>query len=115
MNFEDLTMEFDALPEIEVAPGVYKELRGSKETIHAVEQGYAVTTSCFCCGDKLKCLPDVEMIICPDCRIVSPLDQVDEDAYGRKRAYRPPRGVGLGLKLSEISEFQTGYASYASY
>ena len=107
--------------EIEVAPGLYMPLRGSDETIDAIESGRACIVRCFACNSKLSCVPDCELVICPDCRVLSPVQDEDEDlhrsmpnmgsgnwsdddqtpGYNMSSASLPPprRGVGLGLKM----------------
>jgi hypothetical protein len=104
--------------EVEVSPGEFMPLRGSDETLEAIEMGYARIVTCFACSASLACVPDCELVICPDCRVISPIcsEQDDDD---RKMAHRndspfgcwevgndyynqaspPPRGVGLGLKM----------------
>jgi hypothetical protein len=104
--------------EVEVAPGEFMPLRGSDETLEAIEMGYARIVTCFACSASLACVPDCELVICPDCRVISPIcssEQEDErkvahhndNPYGGwedGNAYYhqtspPPRGVGLGLKM----------------
>jgi hypothetical protein len=102
--------------EVEVAPGEFMPLRGSDETLQAIEMGYARIVTCFACCASLACVPDCELVICPDCRVISPICAELDD---RKMAHRnqspygcwegndgyyqdaspPPRGVGLGLKM----------------
>jgi len=97
---------------IEVAPGHYMPLRGSAETMAAVESGMARTVSCMACQARLLCVPDAELVICPDCRLLSPLPEdkmpFASDWQGHSRTTQcgtPPGaqyqvgGVGLGLKV----------------
>lgn len=102
--------------EVEVAPGEFMQLRGSDETLEAIEMGYARIVTCFACCASLACVPDCELVICPDCRVISPIcSEQDDDCkmahrndspYGWEdgndyyhQASPPPRGVGLGLKM----------------
>jgi hypothetical protein len=79
--------------DLEVAPGQYMLLRGSAETVEAVESGKASMVSCFACEAALWCVPDADLVLCPDCRIVSPL--------ASKQSIQPGvGGVGLGMKVS---------------
>jgi hypothetical protein len=104
--------------EVEVSPGEFMPLRGSDETLEAIEMGYARIVTCFACSASLACVPDCELVICPDCRVISPII-CSEQEDDRKVAHRndspygcweddnafyhqaspPPRGVGLGLKM----------------
>jgi hypothetical protein len=90
------------------------QLRGLTKPLKL--NGYAriVTVSC---SASLACVPDCELVICPDCRVISPICSEQDD--DRKMAHRndspfgswevgndyyhqaspPPRGVGLGLKM----------------
>jgi hypothetical protein len=79
--------------EVEVAPGEYMTLRGSEETLHAIELGRARLVTCFVCTASLACVPDCELVICPDCRVISPVPTSEDDSYTYYR------GVGLGLKM----------------
>jgi hypothetical protein len=73
---------------IEVSPGLFLTLRTSQETIQAFTTGTAVKIKCLLCPLQLYCVPDCEMVLCPDCRILVPLEQPHPQSYG----------VGLGLK-----------------
>ena len=79
--------------DVEIAPGQYMPLRGSAETLEAVESGKASMVSCFACEATLWCVPDADLVVCPDCRILSPL---------ASKQSSPPRvgGVGLGMKVA---------------
>jgi len=107
--------------QIEVAPGLFMPLRGSDETMDAIESGRARMVICFACNAKLSCVPDCELVICPDCRVVSPVEDDEDDLHrsmpnlgsGDDNRYDdqspghtcsaslppPRRGVGLGLKV----------------
>jgi hypothetical protein len=89
-------------------------LRGSEETLQAIEMGLARIVTCFVCNHSLACVPDCELVICPDCRVISPVPPAEDDRNTVHRgdgprgiwedAYyyeaRPARrGVGLGLKM----------------
>jgi hypothetical protein len=112
-----------ARKEIEVCPGVFMLLRGAEETLQAIESGFAIEAMCFCCEQGLQCIADADLVICPDCRICSPLPVLEDyEDYGcsevceddferssflfqqkvdrRRMLRRQPKigGVGLGLK-----------------
>lgn len=76
---------------VEVAPGIVMELRGAAETLHAIELGVAASVTCACCQVPLLCVPDAECVICPDCKVVSPV-------YIACATNQIRGGVGLGLK-----------------
>jgi hypothetical protein len=88
---------------VEITPGQFLPLRGAEETSQAFERGHFVIVPCLICNGKLQCIADCELVLCPDCRAVSPnTEDFDgkmscsekEDPYRRYK-----RGVGLGLKV----------------
>ena len=95
--------------QVEISPGEYMPLRGSAETMSAIQSGHVTTVSCLACHTRLKCVADADLVICPDCRILSPLPEgkVYEDEYraSGSTADAPWNegfrvgGVGLGLKV----------------
>eukprot|EP00977_Amphora_coffeiformis_P005215 scaffold1117_cov167-Amphora_coffeaeformis.AAC.9 len=87
----------DALEgKIEVADGVLMRLRGSQETQTAWDCGECIETMCFICEIQLACVRDCDCVICPQCRLVSPVDHVPK-AAGFRRPHSG--GVGLGIML----------------
>lgn len=109
---EDESVSFER-PLVEVAPGHWVELRGSEETWSALQRNFSRKVNCFCCETPMKVIADAAMVLCPECRMICPLD----DVVGG-------RGLGLGVKLlkeeEEISsasfhsEKSTNTASYHS-
>ena len=85
-----------AYEQIQVADGVFMRLRGSQETQEAWDKGQCIQTLCFVCDVKLACVPDCDCVICPLCRLVSPVDYVPQAAGFRGSHVG---GVGLGIKL----------------
>ena len=79
--------------EIEISPGQYAPLRGSEETLRALKRGDMIETQCFECQGRLRCIFDCACVLCPDCRVVSPV----EDSASTLAIDRI--GVGLGLKM----------------
>jgi hypothetical protein len=61
--------------QVEVSPGEFMSLRGAAETAEAIESGLSKTVFSWCCGVGLLCVPDCQFVICPDCRIMSPVPQ----------------------------------------
>lgn len=72
--------------QVEVGPGTFLPLRGTTETLECLENGSAAHVSCFGCPARLACVPDCQLVVCPDCRVLSPMSK--------------GHGVGLGLKVS---------------
>ena len=81
---------------IEVADGVFMRLRGSQETQAAWDCGECIETMCFVCEIPLACVRDCDCVICPQCRLISPVDHIPQ-AAGFHRPHLG--GVGLGIKL----------------
>jgi len=87
--------------QIEVFPGFFLPLRGAKETIQAIESGNAQTVTCLSCNVLLFSVPDCEMVICPDCRFLSPVptsDDGENDAEDDDRQHR-----SLPCMMSSVS------------
>lgn len=81
--------------EIEIEPGVFARLRGAEETWVAVEDGQVAYTDCMCCGANLMCIDDALYVLCPECKVVSPL--FSDGGRGN-----PHGGVGLGLRADDL-------------
>ncbi len=88
--------------EIDLSPGVRCILRGSVETWQAIQTNRAISASCACCNLRLCCVSDAEFVICPDCRVVSPLP--DQHVGVESKLPSKRSGVGLGVKASLIGE-----------
>lgn len=111
---QDQAYSSSSRSQIEVAPGHYMPLRGSAETMTAVESGMARTVLCMACQATLLCVPDAELVVCPDCRLLSPLLPTESKAYSQTRTSHYESdvqpgvkyqvgGVGLGLKVETTS------------
>ena len=70
-------------------------LMGTDETMEAIQRGQITVTSCVTCGMDVHCHSASEYVLCPDCRVVSPVNQLDNAAD-----MTPQQGglVGLGVK-----------------
>lgn len=88
--FEDMTLE--------IAPGIKLPLRGSEETWRAIEEGQATVTSCISCQQELHCVLDAQLVVCPDCTMLSPVDQTNHFSGTTPDRY----GVGLGVKPGDV-------------
>jgi hypothetical protein len=95
---------------IEVSPGYCLPLHGSKDTWKAIMAGKIIITRCTCCEEDLTCVEDVQLVICCDCWVFSPVDQsiagilleeTDEEWFTRNES----SGVGLGVKANDIVEW----------
>jgi hypothetical protein len=75
---------------VEVMPGEYVPLRGSVETWDAVMSGQVKKTSCACCCLDLVCVQDADLVMCPGCRIISPVDDGGDGG-----------GLGLGMSVQD--------------
>ena len=82
--------------EIEVSPGVFWPLRGAAETCRALHLQKTAVATCLACQCRLRCVEDCACVLCPDCRVLSPV--ADAEATGVD-AVEERTGVGLGLKV----------------
>lgn len=81
--------------EIEVAPGVFRPFRGAMETMLAIRSGHVVEIICACCQTWLLCVRDAEYCLCPDCRVISPIESQEPSNEGG--------GISLGCAKSSLS------------
>ena len=79
-------------PTIELEPGVFLRLRGAVETQMAIQSGHFIATDCPCCTATICCIENADYVVCPDCRVVSPIQGAANDA-------RSDGSVGLGFKF----------------
>ena len=100
LSFKSKQQDDGAPPSVEVSPGVYVPLRGAAETMQAIPNDYYAPTSCVSCDSTIFCIEDANYILCPNCRVVSPL----EGLYEGLRKGRG--GVGLGFTLHELELWQ---------
>ena len=95
---------------IEVAPGISLPFKGTNETLEAIYDGRVTIARCCCCRLHLHCIDVADLVICPDCYVLSPIDisdsitdstcavVVDEDIL---RCHKH-NCVGLGFKTKDI-------------
>lgn len=83
--------------EIMIAPGFYARLRGADETWHAMQNNLIVSTACVVCTEHVCCIKDAQYILCPTCRVVSPLHDGIYNAHG---------GVGLGFTMADLGRWK---------
>ena len=82
---------------LEIAPGITERLRGSKETMECVERDFYLPCTCFSCEAHLCCIMDAKYVLCPRCRVVSPLKECPKGFDG---------GVGLGFTFETLQQMQ---------
>lgn len=81
---------------IEIAPGHFARLRGAQETWNCIEEDFYLPVTCFCCSSEICCIMDASYVLCPQCRVVSPM----EGCGGTDG------GVGLGFTVEELRKWQ---------
>ena len=99
-SHQPITTTTTERPLLELAPGLFMHLMGTDETMKAIHSGDITITSCVCCAIDIYCSLEVEYILCPDCRVVSPVDQLDSNNVEKE----PKNGglVGLGVKTEML-------------
>jgi hypothetical protein len=78
--------------EVEISPGLALHLRGSQETLRAIELGFLAKSTCDCCSMELYCVRDAGFVLCPECRVVHPIS-------GRVEG-----GLGLGIGYKDLRQ-----------
>ena len=58
-------------PMIEIEPGIFEPLRGSKETAQAMNDGYLIDVDCMICTKTISFIQDSAYFLCPMCKIVA--------------------------------------------
>ena len=83
-------------------------LRGSEETWKAIQDGNITITMCLFCNIDLHCIDDAQLVICPECCYLSPVDQVDNPEQFDRGIQR--HGVGVGVKAEDVIRWLEGHA-----
>lgn len=73
---------------VQVAPGLSLRLRGAAETKEAIERDFYLPAMCLSCQLDMYCIQDASYVVCPRCRVVTPMEGMVEGFDG---------GVGLGF------------------
>lgn len=90
----------------EVSPGVQARLRDAHETWSYLQRDFYLPTSCKGCSTELTCIKNVDYVLCPTCRNVSPIEEGPSETRGG--------GLGLGFTLKDLKKWETGQNNSAS-
>jgi hypothetical protein len=82
-----------------VSPGHEARLRGAAETFQAIQQDFYLACVCFDCQAPLFCIFDAWLVLCPHCRVLSPIYHSNGDV-----AMNQEGGVGLGFTMETLME-----------
>jgi hypothetical protein len=85
---------------IEIKPGQYLRLRGADETWRAIELDFYMPGECMCCTLTIFCIQDADFVLCPECRVVSPMACTDFGECSEEG------GVGLGFTWEDLARWQ---------
>jgi hypothetical protein len=105
---------------IEILPGVCVQLRGAEETWDCIERDFFMPCMCFGCSHELCCIQDADYVLCPQCRVVSPMDTTfysSESTNANAAASSTSTstsaddiehegGVGLGFTFDDLLKWQ---------
>lgn len=81
---------------IDIAPGITEIIRGATETYDAIREDFYAPAVCFACDQMIFAIQNSKYVLCPSCRVVSPMDSQQDGCYG----------VGLGFTLEQLAEWQ---------
>lgn len=93
----------ESFKSIEVTPGQFMKLRGSEETWRAVCNDFYMPGECQVCNNTIFCIQDADYVLCPTCRVVSPMDQ-------ERGSRNSDGGVGLGFTMKDLAAWQAEIA-----
>jgi hypothetical protein len=99
---------------IEISPGVYMRLRGAEETWDCIGHDFFMPCTCFGCSHELCCIQDADYVLCPKCRVVSPMDTTISGSESANAAASSTStadiehegGVGLGFTFDDLLKWQ---------
>ena len=94
---------------IEIVPGTWLRLRGADETWACIERDFYLPVMCFGCSAELCCIQDADYVLCPTCRVVSPMNGIPENdgSAGRGNENVGNGGVGLGFTFTDLMRWQS--------
>jgi hypothetical protein len=88
---------------IELSPGVHVRLRGADETWKAIANDFYMPAECICCELMIFCIQNADYVLCPDCRVVSRMEDPSSAGVGDVSGVG---GVGLGFKYEDLARWQ---------
>jgi len=92
--------------QVEIFPGVSVVLRNVEETMSAIRNDFFIPATCFGCALDLFCISDAQYIICPTCRVVSPLELPSPSSSGEEKQSEQQWGLGLGVTYESLITIQ---------
>ena len=91
---------------VEVAPGLIAQFVGTTDTTwEAILDGHVNVVPCTFCNVDLHCMDVLQLVVCPECKVVSPIQNNDgrhhhhhhyqQQNQGQDGQHRPAVGVGF--------------------
>jgi len=90
---------------IDIGDGVSVPLAGSEETVRALHQDRCINVTCADCETFLYCVETATMVLCPECRSISP---VASQAAERNDAALAGLGLTVEVVVAEYSRLSLG-------
>ena len=88
---------------IEVTPHLSLPLRNSRHTYQAILDGRVLVTECCNCASELTVIEDVELVLCSDCFVLSPLEAHNSSSDDElEQTIRHTSSVAIGIKPNDI-------------
>jgi hypothetical protein len=91
---------------VEISPGLRVRLRGAAETRDCVARDFFTPSLCFACNLEMFCIQDACFVLCPSCRVVNPVSEIDSNFS--------TGGLGLGFTFEELSSIKRDLAQQSS-
>ena len=90
---------------VEVAPGVIAQFEGTTDaTWEAILDGHVNVIACTCCGVDLHCMDVVHLVVCPQCKVVSPTTAAENEVVNHHHQSKRTV-VGVGFTSETIVEW----------
>jgi hypothetical protein len=100
---------------IEISPRVKVRLRGAEETWDCIGRDFFMPCTCFGFSQELCCIQDATFVLCPACRVVSPMDNTSCCSKETNSPFSSTStttgsqhrgGVGLGFTFDDLMKWQ---------